>query len=473
MESKVFLKLIIPNYNNIAYIKRCLDSVFCQKFKDFFVVLVDDMSTDLSYECALAYQRRNPDRMKVIRVDEKMYAGGCRNIGMDWPVESEYTWFLDSDDWLASDRVFGLIKAASAKSPDIIRCSYIDMYGNKSRTVRLGTNVNDILKDGPGPFKTCVRTEKNVKFVPYRAKNNDTVWFMRLMDSIDDSRIACINEPCGVYNRSSVTSCQNSTEMKLKPQCIEADRLVIKDLLAEDFKKPAVIARRDRNITKFSNFYKDPIAAEDMIRHSYAITIDKQRFTRFNDLLHAVGFRSSANILFGSCDPKYSNATNCKLSHMEAVRKAKANGWPYVMIFEDDAYPCDDVVNEMNSYLNAVPKDAKLVLVGWCSIWGNDQPFTAPYTKIATPSISGSQSYILFKEGYDDFLRFHTKHPEKSADNTVFYSVKPGYIINKPLFIQYCSKKSMNNHIGYIFHGHHIEPIKGYSKIEELLGESI
>lgn len=472
MTKKVFLKLIIPNYNNIAYIKRCLDSVFSQTFKDFFVVLVDDISTDLSYECAMAYQRMHPDKLKVIRADEKMYAGGCRNIGMDYGVESEYTWFLDSDDWLASDGVFGFIKKASETLPDIIRCSYIDMNGRSSKTVRLNSDVDSILRDGPGPMKTCVRTSKNVRFVPYRAKNNDTVWFMRLMDSIDDSRIACVKEPCTVYNRSSITSCQNNVAVRLKPQCIEADRLVVKDLMAENFKKPSVIARRDRNILKFSNLYKEPIDAEELIRHSYVITIDKPRFSRFNDLLHAVGFRSSANILFGSHNPKYDNSTNCKLSHMAAVQKAKENGWPYVLIFEDDAYPCDAAVAEMETYLSAVPKDAKLVLLGWCSIWRNQQVFNAPYSKIMTSTISGAQSYIVFRDGYDDFLKFHRAHPEKHADNTVFCSVKPGYIINKPLFIQYCTEKSMNNHIGYIFQGHHIEPIKGYSKIEDLLGKN-
>lgn len=470
---KVFLKLVIPNYNNIAYIKRCLDSVFSQKFRDFYVVLVDDGSTDLSYECALAYERANPDRMKVIQAGEKLYAGGCRNIGMEWPVESEYTWFLDSDDWLASDSVFGDIKKAAEGSPDIIRCSYIDMYGKRSVPVTLNTDVDSILREGPGPMKTCVRSDKNVKFMPRRARNNDTVWFMRLMDSIDDSRIACVKTPCTVYNRSSVTSCQNNMEVRIKPQCVEADRLVVKDLLAEEFKKPAVIARRDRNVQKFSNFYKDPISFDDAIRHSYAITIDKDRFSRFNDLLRAVGARSQANILFGSCDPKYDNAINCKLSHMTAVRKAKENGWPYVLIFEDDAYPCTDVVSEMGTYLGAVPKDAKLVLFGWCSVWGNAQPFTAPYTRIATPNISGSQSYMVFSEGYDDFLSFHKSHPKKHADNTVFYSVRPSYVVNKPFFIQYCDKMSMNNHIGYIFNGHHSSPPEGYSKIEDLLGDKI
>jgi glycosyltransferase involved in cell wall biosynthesis len=99
---KVFFKIVIPNYNGMAYVRQCLDSIFGQTFQDFFVVFADDRSTDLSYEFAKMYERKHPDKMKTIRLDEKKYAGGARNAGIDFPVECEYYYFLDSDDMLAS-----------------------------------------------------------------------------------------------------------------------------------------------------------------------------------------------------------------------------------------------------------------------------------------------------------------------------------------------------------------------------------
>lgn len=47
----------------MAYLGQCLDSVFSQTFRDFFVVLVDDGLTDFSYELAKAYERRRPGRI--------------------------------------------------------------------------------------------------------------------------------------------------------------------------------------------------------------------------------------------------------------------------------------------------------------------------------------------------------------------------------------------------------------------------
>ena len=65
-------------------------------------MLVDDGSTDFSYELAKAYERKYPDQMKVLRSPGGVKAGACRNIGMDWPVECEYLYFMDSDDYLYS-----------------------------------------------------------------------------------------------------------------------------------------------------------------------------------------------------------------------------------------------------------------------------------------------------------------------------------------------------------------------------------
>jgi glycosyltransferase involved in cell wall biosynthesis len=119
-KAKAFFKIVIPNYNNIAYAGRCLDSVFQQTFGDFFVVFVDDQSTDFSYELAKSYERRFPGRMAVLRAETKRYAGGCRNIGIDYPVECEYVYFIDSDDYLYSDMSLRKIYDALGEKPDML-----------------------------------------------------------------------------------------------------------------------------------------------------------------------------------------------------------------------------------------------------------------------------------------------------------------------------------------------------------------
>jgi len=42
----LLFSLVIPVYNVAPYLRECLDSVLCQEFRDFEVILVDDGSTD-------------------------------------------------------------------------------------------------------------------------------------------------------------------------------------------------------------------------------------------------------------------------------------------------------------------------------------------------------------------------------------------------------------------------------------------
>jgi len=42
--------VVIPLYNKRQYIRRCVESVFSQSFTDFQIIVVDDGSTDGSYD---------------------------------------------------------------------------------------------------------------------------------------------------------------------------------------------------------------------------------------------------------------------------------------------------------------------------------------------------------------------------------------------------------------------------------------
>ena len=48
--NNTFFKIVIPNYNNNKYLKDCFNSILIQTFKDYCIVIVDDVSTDGSQE---------------------------------------------------------------------------------------------------------------------------------------------------------------------------------------------------------------------------------------------------------------------------------------------------------------------------------------------------------------------------------------------------------------------------------------
>jgi glycosyltransferase involved in cell wall biosynthesis len=90
------ISVVIPLYNKRTYIRRAVDSVLAQSFREFELIVVDDGSTDGGHE--LLADIADP-RMKLIR-QANAGEGEARNCGAE---EAVATWvaFLDADDmWL-------------------------------------------------------------------------------------------------------------------------------------------------------------------------------------------------------------------------------------------------------------------------------------------------------------------------------------------------------------------------------------
>lgn len=117
----MFLSVIIPVYNMERYIERCLESLSKQIDNDFEVVLVDDGSTDKSYEVAVSYL----ENMNISRKTMKKNNQGqsiARNIGLQ-SAKGEYVLFLDSDD-IISKNLVSKCKIETLDKPDILMFDY-------------------------------------------------------------------------------------------------------------------------------------------------------------------------------------------------------------------------------------------------------------------------------------------------------------------------------------------------------------
>lgn len=117
-----FLRVIIPTYNGGKYLPRMVECIRKQTMQDYHLVIVDDMSTDDTWDIIKSLK---PD--KAVRMKHKGYAGGARNEGMKHFKEDLYTFWVDDDDVLMDDHVFEWIKENAGQNdyPDIIRLNYI------------------------------------------------------------------------------------------------------------------------------------------------------------------------------------------------------------------------------------------------------------------------------------------------------------------------------------------------------------
>ena len=97
MNEQIDISLIIPVYNVEKYLRRTLESVENQTFKNFEVIIVNDGSTDGSLEIIQEFVNKHDNFILVDQ--ENSGVGMARNAGIR-VSRGIYIAFLDSDDFL-------------------------------------------------------------------------------------------------------------------------------------------------------------------------------------------------------------------------------------------------------------------------------------------------------------------------------------------------------------------------------------
>lgn len=95
------ITVAIPVYNVEKYLRRCVDSVLNQTYKNLEVILVDDGSQDGSPTICDEYAHRD-SRVTAIHKNNGGQSS-ARNAALDCLLTGDYVTFIDSDDWIAPD----------------------------------------------------------------------------------------------------------------------------------------------------------------------------------------------------------------------------------------------------------------------------------------------------------------------------------------------------------------------------------
>lgn len=128
--NNITISIIVPIFNVESYLRRCLDSIVGQSFRDFEVIMIDDGSTDSSYAIAKEYAEKYTN-FKLFKNNVKGVAN-ARNMGIDMAM-GEYIAFVDSDDFIEQNYLEILYNTASINNADISTCNYKKYYQEKNR----------------------------------------------------------------------------------------------------------------------------------------------------------------------------------------------------------------------------------------------------------------------------------------------------------------------------------------------------
>ena len=109
--------VIIPVYNTEKYLDECIQSVLRQTQREVEIILVDDGSTDRSYDIMCSYAEKHMN-IRIFQQENKKL-GAARNLGIRY-ANGKYIFFLDSDDYIKENCLEELYGRAEAGKLDFV-----------------------------------------------------------------------------------------------------------------------------------------------------------------------------------------------------------------------------------------------------------------------------------------------------------------------------------------------------------------
>lgn len=221
------VSVIVPVYNVEAYVGKCIDSILSQTYKNYELILLNDGSTDGSYDVLLKYEG-NPCVTIVNKANTGQSDTRYQGLLM---AKGDYVYFVDSDDFIESDTLEKLIAQADETNADVVfgRYRLIDERGNilreqKKYTISSLIGTENILRDAicVSNFKAslCIKLIKRNHLVKSYVEEirdihlNEDI-FLSIILALHCRRVSFINDI--IYN---VLQRGDSLTRNLKPELI-------------------------------------------------------------------------------------------------------------------------------------------------------------------------------------------------------------------------------------------------------------
>jgi len=134
------ISIIVPVYNVEPYLRKCLDSIINQTYRDLEILIIDDGSTDGSGEICNEYAASD-HRLQVIHQNNKGLSE-ARNSGIDIAT-GDYILFVDGDDWIESNTVECLYQACLDHNAEVSCCGHYKEFADRTTVHSLVTSKKE------------------------------------------------------------------------------------------------------------------------------------------------------------------------------------------------------------------------------------------------------------------------------------------------------------------------------------------
>lgn len=127
------ISVIVSVYNEEKYLRRCLDSILNQTYKDIEIIIINDGSTDNSEDIILEYKEKYLDIIKYFKKNNTGIAE-TRNVGIE-KAAGEYFIFVDADDYVEHSLIEKLMKCVTVKNIDVVKYRMVIVKKNEEEKI--------------------------------------------------------------------------------------------------------------------------------------------------------------------------------------------------------------------------------------------------------------------------------------------------------------------------------------------------
>ncbi len=237
------LSIITVNYNEATALRRTIDSVHFQTFRDYEHIIIDGGSTDESVACIKAYAEVYPSLKWISERDKGVY--DAQNKGIEL-AEGEYCFFLNAGDVFVSSQVLENVFSMPTQA-DLV-------YGNL-KVVQNGKQVG-YCKGVEQPtfldlYNSCLKHQATFikrslfeRFGVYDASLRivaDWEWFLRVAAFHDDITLEYRNVDIAEFDNNGISS--------RSPQlCKEERQLVLDRYMSRRMQEDYLLLTKYRNV---------------------------------------------------------------------------------------------------------------------------------------------------------------------------------------------------------------------------------
>ena len=163
-----FFSVIIPTYNTLSYLKKAVDSVLKQTFKNFEIIIIDNYSDDGTEKWVKEIKDK---RVKFNKIHNSGLIAKSRNLGIKMS-NSYWLAFLDSDDIWYENRLQATYEILNKNyNLDIICNNEIFVINGNKREWKCGPYKKDFYKNLI-KYGNCISTSATVVKKDFLYKNN-------------------------------------------------------------------------------------------------------------------------------------------------------------------------------------------------------------------------------------------------------------------------------------------------------------